>query len=143
MFLARHRNIGLDTPVFIFQIEENPKYVDLTHQVFTWIGSPRNIAVTSTITMLEVLVQPHRESDEERIDNFYAMLSTYPHLRWIDVNLDIADRAAQVRARFNLRTPDAIQAATALVAASTGFISNDPAFRRIPDLEVIILDDLL
>jgi predicted nucleic acid-binding protein len=93
--------------------------------------------------MLELLVQPHRDSDEERIDSFYALLSTYPHLVWIDTNLEIADRAAQLRAKFNLRTPDAIQAATAIVSASTGFISNDRVFRRVPDLDVIILDDLL
>lgn len=101
------------------------------------------MAVTSTLTMLEVLLQPHRDSDEERIDSFYALLSTYPHLMWVDTTLEIADRAAQLRATFNLRTPDAIQAATAIVCGSTGFISNDPVFRRIPQLAVIILDDFL
>ena len=93
--------------------------------------------------MLEVLVQPYRDSDEERVDAFYSLLSTYPHLRWIDTSLQIADRAAQLRAKFNLKTPDAIQAATAIASAATGFISNDPIFRRVPDLEVIILDDVL
>ncbi|HLH31008.1 MAG TPA: PIN domain-containing protein, partial [Terriglobia bacterium] len=112
--------MGLDTSVFIFQIEENPKYVHLTHQIFTWLQSARNTASTSTITMLEVLVQPYREADEERVDSFYALLSTYPHLEWIDTSLAIADRAAQLRARFNLKAPDAIQAATAIVAGSTG-----------------------
>jgi len=43
--------------------------------------------------MLEVLLQPHRDSDEERIDTFYALLSTYPHLVWIDTNLGILDMA--------------------------------------------------
>ena len=111
--------------------------------MFTWLKAARNSAVTSTITMLEVLVQPYRESGEERIDCFYALLSTYPHLAWIDTNLEIADHAAQLRAKFNLRTPDAIQVATAIVSASTGFVSNDPVFRRVPDLDVMILDDLL
>jgi predicted nucleic acid-binding protein len=92
--------------------------------------------------MLEVLVQPYRESDEERVDSFYALLSTYPHLAWIDTSLAIADRAAHLRAKFNLRTPDAIQAATAIVAGSTGFISNDAVFRRVPDLDIIILDEI-
>lgn len=93
--------------------------------------------------MLEVLVQPHRDADEERVNNFYALLSTYPHLLWIDTNLEIADRAAQLRAKFKLRTPDAIQAATAIVSGATGFVSNDRIFRRVPDLDVLILDDML
>jgi predicted nucleic acid-binding protein len=99
--------------------------------------------MTSTITMLEVLVQPYRDSDQERVDSFYALLSTYPHFRWVDTSLQIADRAAQLRAKFNLKTPDAIQAATAIASAATGFISNDPIFRRLPDLQIMILDDLL
>ena len=50
---------------------------------------------------------------------------------------------ARLRAEHHLRTPDALQAATALVSNATGFISNDAAFRRVAGLEVIVLDDLL
>ena len=93
--------------------------------------------------MLELLVKPYRYDESDETDNIYALLSTYPHLDWQPVSLGIADRAAQVRADINLKTPDAIQAATALIAGATGLISNDPAFRRVTDLEVMILDDLL
>ena len=93
--------------------------------------------------MLEVLVHPHRDSDEERVNAFFALLSTYPHLVWVDTTLQIADRAAQLRAKSNLKTPDAIQAATAIASAATGFISNDPVFRRVPGLEAVVLDDFL
>ena len=99
--------------------------------------------MTSTITMLELLVHPYCKGDQERIDGFYALLSTYPHLEWIATTLDIADCAARLRAQCNLKTPDAIQAATALTSKSTGLISNDPAFNRVSELETIILDDLL
>jgi predicted nucleic acid-binding protein len=135
--------VGLDTSIFIFQVEENSKYVGLTDRIFNWIKMPKASGVTSTITMLEVLVQPYRDADEERVDGFYALLSSYPHLEWIETSLEIADRAAQLRADFKLRTPDAIQAATALTSAATGFISNDPVFRRVPEFESLILDDVL
>jgi predicted nucleic acid-binding protein len=93
--------------------------------------------------MLELLVQPYREQDQERADAFYALLTTYPNLEWIPLTLMIADRASQLRATNNLRAPNAVQAATALVDESTGFISNDPLFRRVDGLDVLILDDLL
>ena len=141
-FLARHRKIALDTSVFIFQIEENPAYVALTHQVFDWLTTPKARAITSTITMLEVSVHPYREDDKEGVDKFYALLSTYPHLEWGTTTLEIADGAAKIRAECNLKTPDAVQAATALASKATGIISNDPAFKRVSDLEVLILDDL-
>ena len=93
--------------------------------------------------MLEVLVQPYRLPDIDRVNEFYALLSTYPNLAWIPPGLEIADRAAMLRAELHLKTPDSIQAATALVSQATGFISNDPDFRRVPGLETVILEDLL
>ena len=142
-FLARHRKIGIDTNVFIFQIEEHPRYLALVSPIFVWLEGPRARAVTSTVTMLELLVQPYRLSDLDRVNEFYALLSTYPHLEWIVPTLEIADLAARLRADHNLRTPDALQAATALACRASGFVSNDPVFQRIVGLEVLILDTLL
>jgi len=31
---VKHRKIGIDTAVFIYQLEENPKYVELTQRIF-------------------------------------------------------------------------------------------------------------
>jgi hypothetical protein len=42
-----------------------------------------------------------------------------------------------------MRTPDAIQAATAVRSSATGFISNDPIFHRVEGFEALTLDDLL
>jgi predicted nucleic acid-binding protein len=50
--------------------------------------------------------------------------------------LRIADAGAYSRAEYNLRTPDAIQAATALSHGATGFVSNDAGFRRVAGLDV-------
>jgi len=93
--------------------------------------------------MLELLVQPYRVSDIDRVNQFYALLSSYPHLAWIPSTLEIADLGARLRAEHNLRTPDALQAATALSSGATGFISNDPVFQRLGNLEIAILDDFL
>ena len=52
-FLRRHRRIALDTSVFIYQLEANPRYVDLSDRIFIWIwlGQPNHTGITSTITM--------------------------------------------------------------------------------------------
>ena len=85
--------------------------------------------------------------DEQRVNEFYALLSTYPnlepHLEWVDSTLTIADEAARIRARHRLRTPDALQAATALDTGATGLISNDPAFGRVEGFETLVPDQIL
>lgn len=141
--LRRHRRIALDTSVFIYHLESNPKYNGLTEQVFSSIERHRIGALTSTITMTELLVQPYRVLDEKRIDEFYGLLTTFPNLDWIAPNLEIADLAARLRAAHNLRTPDALQVATALHEQATALITNDPVFERIRALESVVLDRFL
>ena len=141
-FLQQHKRIALDTSVFIYQLEANPRYAGLTDQIFSWIEQSRSTAITSTITMTELLVQPYRDSQEQRADEIYALLSTYPNLEWVAPTLEIADTAARIRAAYRLRTPDALQAATALNRAAGCFITNDAAFKHLNRLEVILLDRL-
>ncbi len=142
-FLRRHRRLALDTSLFIYQMNENPKYVGLSDLVFSWIEQTGHEAITSTITMTELLVLPYRESDDCRVDEFYPFLSTYPNLRWIAPDLHIADIAARLRAEQRLRTPDALQAATAIRENATGLITNDPAFSRVNEFETGVLDSFL
>jgi predicted nucleic acid-binding protein len=142
-FLRRHRRIALDTSVFIYQLEANPRYVSLTDTIFSWLEQSRHAAVTSTITMTELLVQPYRDNDEHQVDEFYGLLSTYPNLDWVAPDLAIADIAARLCALHRLRTPDALQAATAIQGSATGLVTNDSAFQRMNDFEVVMLDELL
>jgi predicted nucleic acid-binding protein len=142
-FLRRHRRIALDTSVFIYQLEANPRYLGLTDPVFAWLEQPEHTAVTSTITMTELLVPAYRGGGEQRVNEFYALLATYPNLEWVAASLEIADIAARIRAKHRLRTPDALQAATAVHAGAIGLITNDPVFERVEGLETLLLEELL
>ena len=93
--------------------------------------------------MTELLVPSYRNKDENRVDAFYGLLSTYPNLQWIAPDLETADLAAKLRAAHRLRTPDALQAAAAIRAQATGFITNDPVFTRIEELDTVVLDRIL
>jgi len=142
-FLRRHRRVALDTSIFIYQLESNPKYLAYTDLVFYWLERSESKAITSTITMTELLVLPYREGDEQQADDFYGLLSTYPNLDWIAPNLEIAELAARIRALHRLRIPDALQAATAEHSLATGLITNDSVFRRVEKFQTLVLDDLL
>ncbi len=142
-FLAAHRRIALDTSIFIYQVEANIRYLPLTEQIFLWLERPASKAVTSTITMTELLVQPYRTLDKRRVNQLLALLFTIPNLDWIAPSLEIADLAAHIRALYRLRTPDALQAATAIHASATGLITNDQIFERVEGFETLVLDRLL
>jgi predicted nucleic acid-binding protein len=142
-FLRRHRSIAIDTNVFIYALEANPRYAELADHIFSWLEQGGHSGVTSTITMTELLVQPYRAGDEQRVDEFYGLLATYPNLDWIAPDLEIADMAARIRAMHGLRTPDALQAATAVRSHVTGLVTNDPVFERVDLFETLVLDRIL
>lgn len=124
-------------------MESNSRYVTLTDAIFAWLERPDSEAVTSTITMTKLLVVPYRSSGGQRVDQMYGLLSRYPNLEWIAPNLEIADLAARFRARHRLRTPDALQAATAAYTNTTGLITNDAVFERVKRFETLVLERLL
>ena len=142
-FVESHRRVAIDTSPLIYWLEKHPRYFELSKHIFDLTESNRVQTVTSTLTLTEVLVLPYRKKDWENVHRIYVVLDNYPHLEWIPPTLEIAGQAARIRAAHNLKTPDAIQAATAILSGSTGFISNDPIFRRVPSLDVLILDEML
>lgn len=142
-FLRRQRRVAFDTPVFIYALEAHPRYLALADRALHWLEQPGHAGVTSTLTMTELLVQPYRNSDEERVNQFFGLLSTFPNLEWIAPDLAIAGEAARIRAVHLLKTPDALQAATAVRSRATGFITNDPVFRKLPDFETLLFDELV
>jgi predicted nucleic acid-binding protein len=142
-FLRAHRRIALDTSIFIYQLEANARYVALSDEVFTWLEEPGHTAVTSTIALTELLVKPYLSSDERSANEINALLSTYPNLDWVAPDLLIASLAARYRAEYRLKTPDAIQAATAVRSRATAFITNDSAFERVPAYESFLLSHFI
>jgi len=146
-FLSRglppeRERIGLDTNVFIYFLECHHRYGAWCASLFDRIEQGKNPAVTSTITLLELLVQPYRDQKEELAQKIFALTSTYPKLEWVSVTTSVADRAAELRARYRLGTPDAIQLATAILHKSTRFYGNDRSLRRVKEIECVLMDDL-
>jgi len=58
------------------------------------------------------------------------------------VGTGISDLAAQLRAEHNLKIPDAIQIASALSNGLPDFVCNDKAFRKVKDIDCLILGEL-
>jgi predicted nucleic acid-binding protein len=138
-FLRKHKKVGIDSNILIYFIEAHPVYQPLTLNIFKSIEDGKNIGVCSALSLLEVLVQPYRKNREDLVNQFYALLTTYPNLNWIELTVEIADLGARLRAKYQIKTPDAILLATALHSKATGFIGNDIQLKRISELEVLVL----
>ncbi|MGH7231993.1 MAG: type II toxin-antitoxin system VapC family toxin [Nitrospiraceae bacterium] len=139
---AERERIDLDTNLFIYFLEDHPRYGSWCASLFDLIEQGHNPAVTSTVTLLELLVQPYRDQKEELAQKIFALASSYPKIEWVPVSMNLADRAAELRARYRLSMPDAIQLATAIGHKATRFYGNDRSLRRVKEIECVIVDDV-
>ncbi|MGH2515242.1 MAG: type II toxin-antitoxin system VapC family toxin, partial [Ktedonobacterales bacterium] len=106
--------VGLDTAPLIYFIEANPTYVSLVRPFFQALDRGELSVITSTVTLGEVLVHPLRKGDAPLVQRYHDVLLGSGSLIMKQVISDIAEEAARLRAVYNLRTPDAIQLATAI-----------------------------
>ncbi len=134
--------VGLDTTPFISFIEKQPAYVDILRPFFQAIQQNEILVVTSTVTLLEVLVHPIRHGDVKLAQRYRDILLDSPNFTTVDLNQDIAEEAARLRAFYTIRTPDSIQMATAIKMNATYFLTNDLRLPSLPQLKVLTLDEI-
>lgn len=135
--------IGLDTMVFIYHFEENKIYSPLTFSIFESLEKGNFNAITSILTLLEILVKPKRESNLILTERYKILFETFPNLQVKALDENIADVASSLKANYNINTPDAIQVATSLEAQADVFITNDTSLKKITEIKVLLLSEML
>lgn len=92
--------------------------------------------------MTEVLTRPLKLNNTKLAAEYRDILLYGGQFRLVPVTEGIAETAAQLRARYNLRTPDAIHVATALENGCDAFLTNDKGIQRVAEIRTLVLDDL-
>ncbi len=117
--------VGLDTAPLIYFIEENPLYLPHLRAFFDAVDQGHLRVVTSILTLVEVLIHPLRLGNLQIANEYRQILLHARNVETLPVSAAIAEVAARLRAKHNLRTPDSIQIATAITAGATSFLTND------------------
>lgn len=134
--------LAFDTAPIIYFVEANPDYDSLVTAIFERVEKNEFVGITSVISLCEVLVHPIRNKDEVLKDQYIEILQSSSDFQTKPINSKIAETAAELRANHNLRTPDALQIATALENGCDAFLCNDKGLKRVTELKVLILDEI-
>jgi predicted nucleic acid-binding protein len=135
--------VGLDTAPLIYFIERNETYLPLVRPFFQAVERGDIRIVTSALTLTEVLSHPIQRGNDDLVDRYTEILLSSTGLTTVAVSTDIAIEAASMRAAHRLKTPDAIQLATARQSGATAFLTNDNHFDGVAGLEIVTLNGLL
>ncbi len=100
-------------------------------------GTGRFLA-TSRLSRLECRCKPLRAGDTVLLA-LYESLFHGPEVQLVDITADIVEKATELRASLNFKTPDAIHLASAILIKATAFLTGDRTLARCGEVPVEIL----
>jgi predicted nucleic acid-binding protein len=132
--LPQHALLLVDSAPIIFHLESNPDFATIYRPLFEAHAAGNLRFAVTTTSIAEVLTGPLRSGDEALARRYRSVLESW---QVVDLDLDIAESAARLRASLNLRLADAVQAASALAINADALITHDRNFSRVKSLLVL------
>jgi predicted nucleic acid-binding protein len=129
--------VTLDTAPIIYFLQDHPKFAPRFAPLFDAAERGDIQIVISAVTLAEVLTGPFQSGNEVLAGQYREVLTGSPGWQTWPVSEEIAVSAARFRALYKLRTPDAIQVATAVASLSHALITSDKALAKVGDILVL------
>ena len=80
--------LAVDTAIFIYLIEEEPRYLPLILPLFAEADKGHRELVTSALTLLELLVVPYRAGNRQLAERYEGLLTRSRGIRMIELTRD-------------------------------------------------------
>jgi len=124
----------VDSAPIIYFLEGHPKLARRFKPLFEAHAQGRLRFAVPTVTVAEVLTGPLRVADEALARRYRAILESW---QLVELDIDIAESAARLRASLGLRSADAVQVASALAVNAAALVTHDRDFSHLRSLRVI------
>jgi predicted nucleic acid-binding protein len=132
--------VYLDSNVLITAYETESARSDHAWWILEAIEAREFLAVTSELTLAEILVGIFRKGNRSLADHYQAIVTSGSELEVVPVNRNVLVEAAALRAMTrSLKLPDAIHVATARMRTCQFIISDDRRLPIAPGLQVVQL----
>ena len=132
-------SVAVDTAIFIYFIEENPRFLPEIARLFKEADQGKRELITSALTLLEVLVVPYRAGNRPLAERYEALLTSSRGIRIVELSHDQLRAAAQLRAATSVKTPDALQLVAAIGGGCATFLTDDRRLPPVPGLRILEL----
>ena len=141
--LAKGKIIFIDTAPFIYHFENSEKYSPLTKVLFSELDKNSVRAITSVITLTEIITKPFQIGNREVVEKYIAYFRSGKNLVVHPINENIAIIAGELRGKYpSIKSIDALQLGTALFLEAKIFVTNDFQLEQIKEIEVVVLANI-
>jgi predicted nucleic acid-binding protein len=122
--------VFVDTNPIIYVLEKHP-LAKRYHALFAGVAEGRFEAVISPVTLSEIAAGPLSQGNRILAERYRILLTCGEGWTFHPLDADTAMLAAEMRVKYRLRLPDAIQAATAIRTGCQYLITHDRDFSGI------------
>ena len=132
--LAPRSLLLVDAAPIIYCLESHKALAPLFRPLFEAHERGELRLAISSSTIAEVLVGPLRAGNEGLVRRYRGLLESW---QVVDLDANIAESAARLRATLGLKLADAVQAASALAVNAAALVTHDRDFSRLTALRVL------
>jgi predicted nucleic acid-binding protein len=124
----------VDSAPIIYVLEEHAELAQIFRPVFEAHENGLVRLAVTTVTLAEVLTGPLRTGDEVLTERYRSTLKSW---YVVDLDSEIAESAARLRASLKLKLADSVQAASALAIGADALVTHDRDFSPIRNLRIL------
>lgn len=136
------KKVYLDANIFIYFLEGLPPFKEVVKKIFQAIENSEVHAVTSELSLAEVLVKPFSDKNDFLVREYGELLVSKTSFDVLPIRRNILIEAAKIRSKNGYKLPDAIHMTTALTEKCVFFLTNDKRFGKTSGIHTLILSDL-
>ncbi len=79
----------------------------------------------------------------EQLLNGLNYVLLIPNLKIRPIDTEVAEKAAELRAKYDIRPPDALQVGASLGENADAFVTNDRKLKRIREIKIVVMEEEL
>jgi predicted nucleic acid-binding protein len=132
--LPEGATVLVDTAPWIYLLQDHPDFAPRFEGLFAAAEEGRVELALSTITLAEVLTGPYKAGEMALAKRYEKALSSYQIMSF---SAAVAIQAAQLRALYGLKLPDAAQLAIALEMGAAALVTHDRDFSAVKGLPIL------
>jgi predicted nucleic acid-binding protein len=132
--LPEGATVLVDTAPWIYLLQDHPGFAPRFEGLFEAAEEGRVELALSTITLAEVLTGPYKAGAVALAKRYEKALGRYQIMPF---SVAVSIQAAQLRAQYGLKLPDAAQLATALDMGAAALVTHDRDFSAVQGLPIL------
>ncbi|MGH8480593.1 MAG: type II toxin-antitoxin system VapC family toxin [Gammaproteobacteria bacterium] len=122
----------LDAAPIIYLVEQRQPFATAVRSKLAALGI---VPITSELGRLECRVRPMQDGNLALLQDFDDYFAN-TIVEMASLTRDVIDRATEIRAQYNFKTPDSLHLAAAVISNCDVFLTNDHRLNRFTGITI-------